>query len=177
MITGLYNPYASPAVSGTNLFVANFADGTNGTIGEYTTSGATINASLITGLHSLYGIAISGSNLFVVNWGGGQAGAGTIGEYTTSGATVNSALITGLNFPIGIAVSGNKLFVTTLNGVGEYTTSGVTVNPSLITGLSGPAGIAVVPEPSTWALLTSGASAFLLFGNRHRRRRRKAMNA
>ena len=79
-----------------NIFVAN---NNNGTIGEYTTSGATVNAALIKGLNTPYSIAVSGSNVFVTNWGNG-----TIGEYTTSGATVNAALITGLNGPNGIAI-------------------------------------------------------------------------
>jgi len=40
-------------VSGSNLFVTS-----SGRIGEYTTSGATVNASLITGLNSPTGIAV-----------------------------------------------------------------------------------------------------------------------
>ena len=40
----------------------------DGTIGEYTTSGATVNASLVSGLNYPYGIAVSGSNLFVTNY-------------------------------------------------------------------------------------------------------------
>jgi len=124
-------------VPGDIIFVTSFTDGT---IGEYTTSGATVNASLITGLSEPYGIAVSGSNLFVTN-----RGSGTIGEYTTSGATVNASLITGLHDPVGIAVSGSTLFVVNDdNGtIGEYTTSGATVNASLVSGLNAPYGIAV----------------------------------
>jgi hypothetical protein len=44
-----------------------------GTIGEYTTSGATVNASLISGLTSPYGIAVSGANLFVAQNGTGAS--------------------------------------------------------------------------------------------------------
>jgi len=84
-------------VSGSTLFVA---DAASGTIGEYTTSGATLNASLITGLTYPVGIAVSGSTLFVTSGGS----SGTIGEYTTSGGTVNAALITGLDGSDGIAV-------------------------------------------------------------------------
>jgi hypothetical protein len=56
-------------------------------IGEYTTSGATVNASLVSFYNAPtlgHGIAVSGSNLFVTN-----DGTNTIGEYTTAGATVN----------------------------------------------------------------------------------------
>ena len=147
-----------------NIFVANGISG--GTIGEYTTSGATVNAALISGLSTPVGIAVSGSNLFVTNAGFGP-GTGRIGEYTTSGAPVNPALISGLNDPQGIAVSGSNLFVTIVgngtagNGtIGEYTTSGATVNAALISGLNTPTGIAIipstVPEPATLTLLGLG---------------------
>src|SRR5450759_1108227 len=83
------------------------------TIGEYTNSGATVNASLVSGLNEPLGIAVSGSNLFVTNGYGGTTGAGTIGEYNAiTGATVNASLVSGLNYPVGIAVSGSNLFVT-----------------------------------------------------------------
>ena len=134
------------AISGADLFVSSSyflpCDGIPlcNVIGEYTTSGAVVNGSLITGLSGPEGIAVVGSLLFVVN-----AGSGTIGEYTTSGATVNASLISGLNSPLGIAISGSDLFVTneSTGTVGEYTTSGAIVNASLVTGLSSPGGIAV----------------------------------
>jgi hypothetical protein len=70
-----------------------------GTIGEYTTSGATVNSALISGLHGPVSITVSGTDLFVVNHA-----TGTISEYTTSGEMVNAALISGLHGPEGIAV-------------------------------------------------------------------------
>jgi hypothetical protein len=162
------------AVSGSNLFVTNCY---NNTIGEYTTSGAVVNASLVSGsgLADPGGIAVSGSDLFVANWN-----TGTISEYTTSGAVVNPSLISGLAYPVGVAVSGDKLYVTNLyaDTIGEYTTSGAVVNASLISGLSGnPWGIAVaqdVPEPSSAALLFSfvavGSLGLLAFTWRRQRR-------
>jgi hypothetical protein len=162
LITGLNGPIGI-AVSGSNLFVANQA---SGTIGEYTTSGATVNAALVT-VPPLFphGIAASGSDLFV------DSTTNTIGEYTTSGATVNPALITGLNGPLGIAVSGSDLFVANnLSGtIGEYTTSGATVNPALITGLNGPYLITVVPDPPTALLFGSGLVGLALAGRRRAR--------
>jgi hypothetical protein len=138
-----------------------------GTIGEYTTDGATVNPALISGLSEPYGIAVSGSNLFVTNFD-----TGTIGEYTTDGATVNRALISGLSLPYAIAVSGSDLFVTNIfppvdtGTIGKYTTDGATVNPALISGLFGPAGIAIVPtvapEPSSFLLLVSGGLAVMI---------------
>ncbi len=114
-------------------------DGIN-TVGEYTTSGATVNASLISGLNNPQGMAVSGSDLFVTN-----IGADTIGEYTTTGATVNAALVSGLNIPVGIAVYGSDLFVTNTGAgtVGEYTTTGATVNAALLSGLGEPESIAI----------------------------------
>ena len=112
------------------IFLANWL---SGTIGEYTLSGATVNAALISGLSEPIGLALDGKgNLFVVNrW------SGTIGEYTTSGLTVNASLISGLNGPVGIALDGKgNLFVADQfnDRIGEYTTSGATVNASLISG-------------------------------------------
>jgi hypothetical protein len=82
---------ASRAGAAESIFVGN-----NGvppfTIGEYTIAGATVNASLISGLGGPQGIAISGGDLFVTNGFGN-----TIGENTIAGATVNASLITGLN--------------------------------------------------------------------------------
>jgi DNA-binding beta-propeller fold protein YncE len=82
------------AVSGQDLFVTNPL---NGTIGEYTTSGAVVDATLISGLNSPTGIAVSGNKLFVLN---DSDPTGYIGEYTTSGAVVNQTLVPGLAFAL-----------------------------------------------------------------------------
>ena len=55
LISGLINPQ-SIALSGSDLFVTNQLVGT---IGEYTTAGATVNPALISGLISATGIAIA----------------------------------------------------------------------------------------------------------------------
>jgi hypothetical protein len=54
LISG-FNVPSGIAVSGSNLFVTNYY---NGMIGEYTTSGATVNASLISGLDEPYDFAV-----------------------------------------------------------------------------------------------------------------------
>ena len=119
------------------IYVANRG---NGTIGEYTLSGQTINASFITGLSAPTGFAVSDGYLYVAQENG------TIRKYTTSGALVNASLISGLYLPWGIAISGNDLFVANAGGesstIGEYTTSGATVNASLVSGLGNPTGLA-----------------------------------
>ena len=84
-------------MSGSDLFVTSLEEGT---IGEYTTSGAAVNLALVSGLNSPYFVAVSGADLFVTNFY-----SDTIGEYTTSGATVNPALVSGLSDPAGIIVT------------------------------------------------------------------------
>ena len=105
--------------------------GGSSTVSEYTTSGALVNPSVISGIRN--GMVVSGSDLFVVN-----SNNGTIGEYNaTTGAVVNASLISDPNEPYRIAASGSYLFVTNQGNstIGEYTTSGATVNASLISGL------------------------------------------
>jgi PEP-CTERM motif len=118
--------WAMPTRADGQVFVATWVQDK---IGEYTTSGLTINASLVSApaVNTPFAMAASGGDLFAVEY------PNTIGEYTTTGQTVNSALITGVT-PDDIAVSGSDIFVANSTGtIGEYTTSGVPVNPSLIT--------------------------------------------
>ena len=51
---------------GGDIYVTNYG---TGTIGEYTTSGGTVNARLVSGLSQPEGIAVSGSNVFVTSFG------------------------------------------------------------------------------------------------------------
>ena len=146
-----------------NLFVAvqgSFFE--PGHIGEYTNSGATINASLITGLpasEGIYQITVSDGFIYVAN-----LRLGTIGKYTTSGATINPALISGLDGPFDVKVSGGFVYVAEAPSfgkgrVGKYTTLGATINASLITGLQNPAALAV----SGTSLFVGGSSAIGLY--------------
>jgi len=93
----LENNYSNPtfndptfiAVSEPDMYVTNF---NLGTVSEYnTTTGATINSSLISGLDFPESIALVGSDLYVAN-----ESSGTIGEYDINGNTINAALISGL---------------------------------------------------------------------------------
>jgi hypothetical protein len=119
------------------IFVANAGAGT---IGKYSTTGATLNASLISGL-APEGIAVDGNGyLYVAN-----ENSGTIGKYTVTGSEINRTLISGLNSPWAIALDGNGyLFVANYGGsIGKYTTSGEVVNAALVSGLPSPIGIAL----------------------------------
>ncbi|HEX4146302.1 MAG TPA: PEP-CTERM sorting domain-containing protein [Pirellulales bacterium] len=166
-------------VSGGDIFV-DFGP----TIGEWTTSGAVVNASLITGLGvTVASIAVSGSDIFITNTPYGlQPPTGDyISEYTTSGALVNASLISGLYSPNEVAVYGGNLFVSSMmpelpygDVIGEYTLSGDAVNASLITFPSidntsfegNPDAFVIVPEPATWLLALMGLASLLLVGRR-----------
>src|SRR6266496_2751747 len=124
------------------IFVTNFG---TGRIGQYTTSGATVDPALIITLGGPSKIAVFEENLFV-SISNVTSESGRIGKFTTSGATVNPDLIPGLSFPLGIAVSGGNLFVmdSVTGTIGEYNaTTGAIVDAALISGLNGPNGIAV----------------------------------
>ncbi len=110
-------------------------------LGEYSISGATINASLITGFpDGLAAVAASGGNIFT-------ASAASFGIYNAAGEAVNAVVPTGALGNDAIAVSDGNVYVA--NGstgvVGAYTTSGATVNADLITvpQVSGAYSIAV----------------------------------
>jgi hypothetical protein len=95
------------------LFVLN---GT--TLGEYTTSGATVNAALITGLANPDFVAVSGSYLFIsenIGTLGDSTNSSYIDEYTTSGELVNAAFVSGLNQPYGIALGSEAITSPNLN--------------------------------------------------------------
>jgi hypothetical protein len=138
---------------------------TGGTIGVYNaTTGAVINANLVTGLGNPLGIAVDGlGHLYAVN-----SYTGDIGEYNAmTGAVINPALVTGLNNPSYVALDGSgDLFVTNYGSgttndgsIGEYNaTTGAVINAGLVTGLDGADGIVIapsasVPEPSGFVLL------------------------
>src|SRR6266446_4031118 len=125
------------------IFVLSFSSsGTNSVIGEYATSGGTVNASLIQSSiiqsDCSGGLAYDGKgHLFASNPNG-------LGEYTTAGATVNASLVSSLNYVSSVVVDGGHVFVlyqadlTFLTGptIGEYTTSGTPINASLISGVA-----------------------------------------
>lgn len=124
-----------PGVAAAQIFVT-----AGNAVSEYTSSGALMNASLITGLASATAIAVSPTDLFIYN-----SGSGSIGEYTLAGATVNATLIAGLSNISALAVSGGNVFAldSSTGTVAEYSTSGALLNATLISGLSNPVAMAV----------------------------------
>ncbi len=172
-------------LSGNTLFtgiIGNVGSGTGvGTIGSYNaTTGAAINASLITGLatatSSLADIVASGTTLYVATniLSGATITGFKIGSYDTStGAAINASLLTGSGSLNDVAVSGNSLFVDVANGstyaVSSYNaTTGAAINPSLLSGGDRSIAVAPVPEPCSAALLFAGAAAVLGLRRRFR---------
>jgi len=119
------------AVSGNTIY-ASYWQSNFGTsaIGVYTTSGTTVNDSLITNLPGFTGdIVVSGSNLFIGN-------QGKVLEYTTSGTLLSSSFLGASNFA-AFTILGNDLFAATTGGtIKQYNaTTGALINGSFITGL------------------------------------------
>jgi hypothetical protein len=141
-------------------------------VGEYNaTTGAAINASFITAVHTPNSLQLDAFNHLFVTTGNG----GSVSEYdATTGAAINPNFITGLNVTFGLALDGgDHLFATSLSStdvVGEYNAiTGAAINSNFITGLNGPIFITVVPEPSSLAL-ASGVAAIGLVARSQRRR-------
>ena len=172
------------AVSGTHLFVVN-----NNAISEYDAiSGNLINASVVSGLQGVTGLAISGNELFVAyiytlgDIPGGSIGKYTVGDDGTLTSSNPSLLFNPYYAYNSVAVSGNDLFAAYIDPlapnnniaglIGEYNASdGSPINPTLVTGFmsySGPTAFAVegVPEPSTWTMLVAGLGSLLQFRRR-----------
>ena len=127
--TALLASVPAPARSD-NIYIATPL---NSAVGEFTTSGATVNAMLVPGQSIPYDVEVVGNDLYVVNFNNGAAGAGSIGKYNaTTGAVINASFITGLNGPVSIAVSGNDLYVSNQvsGSVGKYnaTTGAIQAN-------------------------------------------------
>lgn len=164
LVTGLISP-SGIAISDGYIYVT----GQFGTIGKYdATTGATVNASLITGLGQPIDLAIFDGHLFVTDYGGGRGAF--VGEFNLDGTAVNRKLIDiPSSAPTGIDIFGGHIFVTNAYAYGtvsEFNLDGTLVNAALTPQVGGTylQGISVVPEPSTFVLMTVGIGA--LFGVR-----------
>jgi sugar lactone lactonase YvrE len=135
------------AISGSNMFICNYAFGHGGSIGAYTTSGGVINRDLISGTTTDGAVAVSDGFIYA------SIGGGHISKFTTAGTLVPSFHI---DVPdarfedMAVSGDGTSLYVTNSLGstlgysVGKYdATTGAAISAKLITGLNFPTGIAV----------------------------------
>jgi WD40 repeat protein len=105
-------------------------------------TGAAINANLVTGLSSAYGIAVDGNLLYAAS-----RNTGIVGLYNaTTGAAINAHFITGAGDIYGISLNGNGgLLVASYGGskVGLYNANtGAVINANFI-NVSGPSNMAL----------------------------------
>lgn len=132
------NDARAVAISGTNLYVACRS---LGTVAKYSTSGATINPALISGLNQPSALTVNGTNLYV-------ADVNYIRKYNTDGAVINATLIATPPGNLGagsygVVTIGTNLFASYPSGnIAKYTLDGAIVNGTLVTGLSVPGGLA-----------------------------------
>jgi Uncharacterized conserved protein len=126
------------AVWGDDIYVANLS---TGVVGKYTTDGAIVDASLISGFPGLTALTVADGFLYVVD-----AVNGTVGKYNLDGTVVNAGLVIGLgSTPGGIAISGTDLFVANPGNstIGKYTTDGGIINREFIIDVPDPRRLAV----------------------------------
>ena len=86
---------------------------------SYQQPGATVNASLITGLITR-GLKTRLASRYLAAICSSSLSSGTIGEYTTSERWSNASFVAGLDGPVAMAVSGGDLFVSANGAIGEY---------------------------------------------------------
>lgn len=153
LITGLQPSFEAPtfgdmAISGHNLFVASWGSDNGLTyqsrVGEYTLSGAPVDADLITFRQGIAtALAVSDSNIYVRNSvSAEELGLDTIAQYSISGQLINPKFITGVTDPSAIALSDENIFIG--NGavgsgtVSVYTLGGDQIQPQLANNLGLP---------------------------------------
>jgi hypothetical protein len=125
---------ANESVNG-EIFVLSGPSNTNAVVGDFSSSGATINSSLMhlfaTNNFGNGGLAYDGNgHLFA------GSGKGVI-EYTTTGTNAITSLISSLNDVFSVVVDSGHLFVIWVTPqwvplVAEFTTNGTPINVSLI---------------------------------------------
>jgi hypothetical protein len=132
------------AVSDSKVFVLRNIVGFAGVVGEYTTSGATIDSEFITGIYGLRELAASDGSLFVSY----SSNVGNVLKFDLAPPFSSGLLISDFQLANGLAVSadGGRLYVADsfAGTIGEYDAStGAPINPALVTGLDYPTVVAV----------------------------------
>lgn len=129
------------------------SDYVNGTVGEYSLDGTTVNASLITGLTQPAGLALFGNHLYVIVHGDDTNGTVAVYDATT-GAVLKPLLITAPQFPEVLAISRGNLYLVSPGASGEGSglvgvydaKTGAVIDAPLLAGLVYPVGIAAADD-------------------------------
>jgi hypothetical protein len=114
--------WALPRSARAQIYVSQEVSSSTGTVGEYdATTGAVINANLITGIIHPAGLVLSGNTLFVASAVANGGSVGTINA--TTGAPINANfLINGFNQPFALALSATR-FSCRMMGTGSAPTT------------------------------------------------------
>jgi len=151
-----------------NIYVTNYFAST---IGKYdATTGAAVNASLVTGLSTPQNLAFDANGtLFVASLGNN----GVQAFNATTGTAVSAPLLGGVSNTWGIAFDEANNFYTSLyfsGAISKFTAAGVTISNPLATLVAdGPTSLVyVVPEPT--ALGIAGCAVAVAASVMRRRR-------
>lgn len=143
-----------------NLYVAYMV----GPIAKFDSNGNLINASFATSSEPFDVAFDKSGNLYASNYS--STSSGTVSKFDANGNLINASFASGLTGAAGLAFdSSGNLFVANINNntVSEFDSSGRLIHTISSPTLGAPTFIAIqpVPEPSTWALLAVGMTAFL----------------
>ena len=143
-------------------YVSNYG----GTISQYNSSGALLNANFITGGSSSIGMVLDNqNNIYLVNRPTGSTGY--IAKYAITNGSLsssNTSFITSLSGPQALVIdSNNYLYISQTNNYGtttgfisKYTTSGILVTASFISSLNNPNQMAFDSYGNIYIALTNG---------------------
>ena len=143
-------------------YVSNYG----GTISQYNSSGALLNANFITGGSACIGMVLdSQNNIYLVNRPTGSTGY--IAKYVTSNGSLsssNTSFITSLSGPQALVIdTNNNLYISQANNYGvtagfisKYTTAGTVVTASFISSLNNPNQMAFDSYGNIYVALTGG---------------------
>jgi len=157
MDAGFANPAGTDkpiflAADGNDLYVSSYGSAAGqGKVGKYNaTTGATINASLITGLTEATGVAVADGKVYVASKGP-LAGSSKVGVYDAStGSAINGSLVLATQI-FGIHVVDGVLWVAD-NGsaaVGKYNAStGAAIDATFIDNVTGIYDALAIPTPT-----------------------------
>jgi hypothetical protein len=163
------------AVSGTNLYVAEYASNTSWVSDYNAITGALITGTVAAVSGQVACMALSGSDLYLAYDGSALSWeeVNLLTDTVVPGFTTPN----GFETPVGMAVSGTNIYTTSENDtIDEYSaTSGALENSNFITSSlyqAGPIIVSPVPEPTALPLMLAGL--MIVAGVQHFRKARQS---